>query len=167
MTSRWPWLVIATLCCLLATLVGPTPAQDSSRSACELPFFRGAAQPGGVTVKLTVVNIGRPCQIKMWIVWQQDSGTTVIRRGRRGRHRQPQDRGNPEAEDTIPHRGRSLRPSPSRPACCSSTFPTAMPSSLLRPARHLVHLLAHVGQEHWHAELFGERRLDLLVLVRD
>ena len=66
MTRCWPSIVIATLCCLLTPLVGPTPAQDSSRSACHVPFFRGADQPGGATVKLTVVNIGQPCQIKMW-----------------------------------------------------------------------------------------------------
>jgi hypothetical protein len=63
--TSWSCIVVAALCCLLA-LDGPTPAQDSAPSACEVPFFRGAGQPGGVTLKLTVVNIGQPCQIKMW-----------------------------------------------------------------------------------------------------
>ena len=39
---------------------------------------------------------------------------------------------------------------------------------MLKPAaRHLVHLLRHVGEEHRHAEPLGERCLQLLVLERD
>jgi hypothetical protein len=66
MTRHSPRIVVATLGCLLAAFVGPSPAQDSARSACAVPLFRGAAQPGGTTLKLTVVNIGQPCEIKMW-----------------------------------------------------------------------------------------------------
>src|SRR5262249_1687919 len=36
-----------------------------------------------------------------------------------------------------------------------------------RRPRHLVHLLGHVGEEHGHSELLGERRLQLLVLEGD
>src|SRR6266849_7405966 len=34
-------------------------------------------------------------------------------------------------------------------------------------SRHLVDLLAHVGQQERHTELFGKSRFELLVLVRD
>jgi hypothetical protein len=88
-------ILLATLGLLALALIldgSSTHAQKLTASACDIPFFRGAAQPGGATVELTVVNVGMACRLvhmfgdsddripasALWVVDQPQHGTVTF-----------------------------------------------------------------------------------------
>jgi len=63
----------------VALVASTAISQDSSKSSCETPHFRGATSPGGAPVNVTVRNTGRPCRIRIMSDADGRMATTEIK----------------------------------------------------------------------------------------
>jgi len=69
-------VVVVALAGLVAS---PAVGQDSAKSPCGVPKFRGATSPGGATIAITVRNTGRSCRIEIVSDVEARIATTDIR----------------------------------------------------------------------------------------